>query len=280
VSLRYNYRMSTSPAHGRSTNRRWRARLSYAAVAALAVTWLLLTPDGLLGKADAVGYAVCHRIDLRSFHLGQRALPLCARCTGMYLAALLGLAYFSLRHPRAVRYPRRSIVIALALFALAWAVDGLNSFLSLFPTMPHMYAPSNTLRLMTGAGIGLALAAMIYPAFNQVAWRAGRDEPILRSWGELLLLLALTAGLVALVLNGNPAVLYPLALLSAAGVLVLLTTAYALIAIPFLRGMNSASAWKELIPGLILAAGLALLQVGAIDVLRWLLTGTWDGFHL
>ena len=51
-------------------------------VAALAfVSWLLNTPEGVLGKADAIGYAICHRIDGRSFHLGNRQFPLCARCT-------------------------------------------------------------------------------------------------------------------------------------------------------------------------------------------------------
>ena len=33
------------------------------AVGLLFVGWLLNTPGGLLGKADAIGYAVCHRID-------------------------------------------------------------------------------------------------------------------------------------------------------------------------------------------------------------------------
>ena len=34
--------------------------------------WFSFTPPGLLGKADAVGYAICHRIDERSFQLGDR----------------------------------------------------------------------------------------------------------------------------------------------------------------------------------------------------------------
>jgi len=272
--------MSSQADSGAVREHPWRARLGYAGVAAVAAAWLLLTPDGLLGKADAIGYAVCHRIDLRSFHLGLRALPLCARCTGMYLGGLLGLTYLSLRHPRATRYPTRSISIVLILFALAWAVDGLNSFLSLVPEAPHVYAPNNTLRLITGSGIGLAMAVMIYPAFNQVAWRTGRHEPVLASWPDFGLLLALAAVVAALVLGGNPLVLYPLALLSAAGVLALLSTAYALITIPFLRTMASAESWRKLLPALILAGGLALLQVGGIDLLRWLLTGTWAGFQL
>ena len=66
-------------------------KLVVTAVFLLTLGWLLNTPAGLLGKADAVGYAVCHRIDLRSFNLGERQMPLCARCTGMYLGAVLGL---------------------------------------------------------------------------------------------------------------------------------------------------------------------------------------------
>ena len=65
-----------------------------AVVAAVVLAaWLVNTPPGILGKADAVGYAVCHRIDERSFHIGDRQVALCARCTGMYLGAVLGLVF-------------------------------------------------------------------------------------------------------------------------------------------------------------------------------------------
>ena len=62
--------------------------------------FLMVAPPGLLGKADALGYAVCHRIDARSFHIGTRQLPLCARCSGMYLGALLGLVFLSADLPQ------------------------------------------------------------------------------------------------------------------------------------------------------------------------------------
>ena len=54
-------------------------------VGILLLVWLYLTPPGLFGKADAIGYSVCHQIDLRSFHIGERQFPLCARCTGQFL---------------------------------------------------------------------------------------------------------------------------------------------------------------------------------------------------
>src|SRR3990170_8977714 len=106
--------------------------------AALTALWLVATPAGLLGKADAVGYAVCHRIDLRSFHLGERALPLCARCTGIYLGAMVTLAVFPLAgRGRSASFPGKAILAAFAVFGAGFAVDGINSYLSLFPGLPH-----------------------------------------------------------------------------------------------------------------------------------------------
>jgi hypothetical protein len=40
------------------------------------IGWWYYTPPGLLGKADAAGYAVCHRIASRSFLIGDRQTPL------------------------------------------------------------------------------------------------------------------------------------------------------------------------------------------------------------
>jgi hypothetical protein len=71
----------------------------YLVVAALILVfigWLLETPSGLFGKLDAIGYAVCHRIPERSFHIGDYQLPLCARCSGMYLGAVTGLVFQSI----------------------------------------------------------------------------------------------------------------------------------------------------------------------------------------
>ena len=52
-----------------------------------------LGSPGLLGKLDAVGYAVCHRLDSHSLHVGSLQLPLCARCTGEFNAAAIGLIF-------------------------------------------------------------------------------------------------------------------------------------------------------------------------------------------
>lgn len=246
----------------------------------LAGLWLALTPDGLLGKAEAVGYAVCHRIDLRSFHLGERALPLCARCTGMYLGALATGLMYQLRRPKAGGYPPHPLRIALLLFAGLWALDGLNSFATAVPGLPSLYEPHNTLRLLTGSLIGVGMMTLVLPAFNQLAWRRPREEPVLATWSDLGGLLAVVAGIDLLVLTENPLVLYPLALISSLGVLALLTMAYSLISLQWLRRVGQAERFRDLWPPLLVGFCLALLQIGLMGWVRFVFIGTWSGFEL
>jgi uncharacterized membrane protein len=250
------------------------------AVGLLALGWLLNTPAGLLGKADAVGYAVCHRIDLRSFHLGDRQVALCARCTGMYLGAALGLVYQALAGARRGGMPPGRVMVVLAALTLAFGVDGTNSFLSLIPGAPHLYEPSNSLRLLTGTGMGLVIASALYPAFHQSAWAGWDRRPAVDGLGSLGGLLALGVALDAFILTGNPLLLYPLTIISAATVIVILTLVYTVLGLMVLRAENRFQAWRKLSRPLTAGLGVALLQIAAFDVVRFWLTGTWAGFHL
>jgi len=249
-------------------------------VGLLVVGWLFNTPAGLLGKADAVGYAVCHRIDVRSYHLGARQIPLCARCTGMYLGTVLGMFYQYAVSRRRSGMPPWVVVIPLAVLAAAFAVDGLNSYLHLFPGAPGLYEPKNWSRTVTGTGMGLVIAAFVYPAFNQSAWRKRDSRPALDSLSSLAILLLLAALMDWLVLSENPLLLYPLALVSAAGVLLILTQVYSMLWMMVLRSENVANHLSGLILPLMGGLGTAILQIALLDFIRFLLTGTWDGFHL
>jgi uncharacterized membrane protein len=242
--------------------------------------WALSTPTGLLGKADAIGYAVCHRIDLRSFHLGERALPLCARCTGLYLGAALSLAFFQISGRQgAGGYPSRPLLVVLGLFGLAFAVDAGNSYLSFFPQLPRLYAPRNELRLATGLLAGVTMGSLVYPAFQQTAWSEWRSERALRGGRDLAVILAMAAALYLAVVSENPLILYPLALASAVSVIGLLSVVYTVLALSVFRRENRVTSWRGL--GLPAAAGLtlALIQIGVLDWGRFALTGTWGGFQ-
>jgi len=258
--------------------------LAGVAVVALLVFWMFVTPAGLLGKADAVGYAVCHRIDARSFHLGERSLPLCARCSGMYLGARLGLVYQAVRGRqlgmRLGAFPPWRVWIVWGFFLLAFGLDGINSYLHLFPGAPGVYEPQNWLRLLTGTGMGLALAGAVYPSFQQTVWQDWRDRPAIGGLKDLAGLAALGLVLDSIVLTENPLVLFPLALLSSITVLIVLTMVYTLIWTMILHQENRSLRLAQLVVPLLGGFGFALLQVAALDLLRYVLTGTWDGFHL
>jgi uncharacterized membrane protein len=251
--------------------------LLVAAFALVFGSWLLLTPSGLLGKADAVGYAVCHRIPTRSFFLGDRPIPLCARCSGMYLGALLGLLYQARLGKRA-GMPSLKMYGAFALFLLAFTVDGVNSYLHFFPQAPALYEPQNLLRLLTGTGIGLGIAAVLLPTFNQSVWANTISSPALSSWRQLAELILLSGILVLLILSENPLALYPLAILSSLTVLLVLTLVYTVVWTMVLKQENRFRTLREMWPLLLAGFTTALLQIGIMDAGRFLLTGTWQGF--
>ena len=257
----------------------WNGAL-FLAVALLIVGWLFSTPAGLLGKADAIGYAVCHRIDLRSFHLGMRQLPLCARCSGMYLGAMLGLGYQFVLGRRRIKMPPWRVILVLSCFVFAFGLDGFNSFLHLFPGFKTLYQPANWLRLLTGTGMGLVIAAALFPAFNQTVWVDGIDQPALPGLASLLILVLLGLAMDLLVLTQNPLILYPAALISAAGVLLLLTIVYSMAWLMIFKLENRFLSLRHALTPLVGSFGIALLQLALMDAARFALTGTWDGFHL
>jgi uncharacterized membrane protein len=254
--------------------------LLFIAVGLLLVGWLLNTPAGLLGKADALGYAVCHRIDVRSFHLGERQLPLCARCTGMYLGAMLGLVFQALTSKRRAGMPPWRVLVFLGALFLAFGIDGVNSYLHLFPGAPSLYEPNNLLRLLTGTGMGLVIALALYPAFNQAVWQVVDPTLALKDMRTFLFILGLALALDWLVWIENPLLLYLFALVSAAGVLVLLTVVYSLFWLIVLRKENSYQWLSQMALPLVGGFGVGLLQIALFDLARFALTGTWDGFHL
>ncbi|HKY53650.1 MAG TPA: DUF2085 domain-containing protein [Anaerolineales bacterium] len=257
-----------------------------AAILVLAV-WFYITPPGLLGKADAIGYATCHRIDERSFHIHDRQLPLCARCTGEFYAAGISLLFFSLVSPKKSGMPGWKLGAPLLLFLLAFGIDGSNSYLYLLKQtaggtldhIPNLYIPNNTLRLITGSGMGIALASIVYPAFNQTAWRE-RDSQRALDWKKLGILTSIILLIDVIILTEHPTVLYVIALLSVLGVLALLVIVFSMSWVLMMRQENAFDSLRQMWMAFIAGTTLAFLMITVIDLLRFQLTGTWGSFPL
>ena len=243
------------------------------------MAFLIATPDGLLTKADMVGYAVCGRLEGHSFVIAGRQLPLCARCTGTFLGALTGFfgqAVVLRRRRRAAEFPSPLIIAILVGFVLLMAADGLNSYMALL-NGPHLYESQNWLRLTSGALYGLTMSAFVYPVFNFTLWRRPVPQRAIRNLRDLGILLLLEAGVVGVVLTRWSFLLYPLALLSALGVLTLLTSVNSMLVVMIVRRENVVDTWREAIVPLLAGFTVSLIQVGVIDVVRYALTGTLEG---
>jgi uncharacterized membrane protein len=249
--------------------RRWLQRVAAFVAVAIIVTFVLSPPWSVLDKAGAVGYATCHRISDRSFHLGGQQLPLCARCTGTYLGVLTGFGTFWLRgRRRAAGFPPVRVLAALVGFWAIWGVDGLNSYLTLIGA-PHLYEPHHLLRVLTGSLNGLALSTLVWPVFNFSLWKQTTTQQGIQGLRELgwTVVVAWAAALV--VYAEPPLLLYPVALLSAFGVLLMLTLVNTILVLVVVRQEGSAITWRDAVLPMTVGLALALVQVGVIDFVRF-----------
>lgn len=260
-------------AHTRTTQGRLPDWILLVAGLGVIFAVLMVSPGGLLDYADHVGYAVCHQIPLRSYFFAGRQLPLCARCSGQFLGALFGLgALLLLRRGRAGLLPPAGIAILLLGFIALWAFDGFNSYLTLFPNMPHLYEPRNLLRVTTGAMQGVALIALVLPFFNSTFWTSTKPQPTVSRVREVGLLLILVAIIVGLVSSEVDGFLYPLAILSVAGTLMMLTLVNTMIVLLALRREATVDTWKQAIPVLVAGLALATVELLIINLVRASLT--------
>jgi uncharacterized membrane protein len=239
--------------------------------------FLVLPTSFPLGKMDTVAYAVCHRIPERSFFIGGQQLPLCARCSGTFLGVLLVFVTLSAAgRTRASRLPPPRILMVLACFVLVWAIDGLNSYLSLFPTLPHLYEPQNWLRLTTGMFNGLALGVFAFAILQFSLWRTPLSQPVIGGFGELGGVVVLGLLLIGLVLTESGWLLYPLALASTLGVLTMLTSLNTVVVLIVSRRENAIRRWRDAVWPLLAALALSLAMVMGIGAARAALSSALD----
>jgi uncharacterized membrane protein len=142
--------------------------------AAAAILWALSLPasayaasladsaaQSLAAAVYAFGSVICHQKGERSFHLFAEQLPVCARCTGLYVAAAaIAVPYLfrGLRRPWSVAVPGSAHVRWLLLLA------SLPAALSIAWEWATGEVPSNTVRAMTGVVLGGAVARVILDA--------------------------------------------------------------------------------------------------------------------
>jgi hypothetical protein len=149
-----------------------------AAFVTAAVTWaalLVITPllasrphaspiaSALILAVYGIGSLVCHQLPERSFHVWTAQMPVCARCAGIYLGAVIGVIASVCRAGSAgararVLGPRTILALAvtptLATLVYEWTTGGM---------------PPHAIRAAAGVPIGLVVAWLVVAAAdNQV----------------------------------------------------------------------------------------------------------------
>ena len=235
--------------------------------------WLTHTPPGLDGKLHAIGYSVCHQIPSHSFQIGTDPFPICSRCTGMYLGAFSGVIILLMQRQRLI-IPSKWQFSFFALFIIAWVIDGGNSFLVNSLGRVPLYQPANSLRFLTGFGMGLCIAVTIFFLFNFVVWKKPGSKASLK-WSVLLQMIL--AGIIFLFLINwqNEILMKIFAYISVMTIFLLLVTLHAIIWIIILQKENNFSKWKDLSFAANLGFIFALGQIILLDLLRYTLTGSW-----
>ena len=222
------------------------------------------------------GAGVCHRITERSFVIAGHQLPLCARCTGIYLGFLTTVVVCFLRgRRRPANLPPRGITVLLLFFLVVVGVDGLNSYLSLFPMLPHLYEPHNTLRVLTGTLEGIALAGLLWPVLHMGLWQTPQEERSIPNLRELGLILLVAVSVDLFVLWQPPFSFYPLAVLSLAGLLLALGIVGTLLLSVITRRAGRVTSWPQVAVLLAWGCFVALLEMAGMAWVRYALIGSF-----
>lgn len=130
-----------------------------------------------------MGRSVCHQLPERSFFIQNNQMPLCARCTGIYIGIFLGFFYLLLRKRwKGNKPPSLKMLLSIIVFWIPMMVDGITSYIGLRES-------NNTIRLLTGLLFGIFLPVFIILLKNfQVSSR--NSIPII-SYKDLLLMLCI-----------------------------------------------------------------------------------------
>jgi hypothetical protein len=164
-------------------------RLLRAGLAGAALTWavlLLLTPGwsyrtaagagqgraALAALVRVAGAHVCHQRSERSFYLYGRPVPVCGRCTGLYVAGATGLLAASSRR-------RRRDHLRSRIASPSWWPGGLDAtagilFMAAVPTaltwlleVAGVWNPGTPLRAFAALPLGLTAGWLIGSALDE-----------------------------------------------------------------------------------------------------------------
>ncbi|MCL5951764.1 MAG: DUF2085 domain-containing protein [Chloroflexi bacterium] len=206
-------------------------------------------------------------------------LPLEARMFGMFVGFSVVWAYLiAIGRGRAKGMPPAPILLTLVLFVGVMGVDGLNATAydlhQNLPLIPFLYEPRLQWRLATGVLTGIAFAGILTPVVNFTLWRANDPRPIIENWKQVLIALALAAGLFIANESRLGILFYPFAILTDVSVLILVGFINMVFVVSFCRKEGLTVTWFDALNPLALGVFLGLIELGVLSLMRYAVLGT------
>ena len=141
--------------------------LSLSAIGLVATMWsaaLLAAPTDIAPRVSAAVYAggslICHQRPERSFHHNGAQYPVCARCLGLYLGAVAGVAIWAFVAGMGTVARPRARWFSVRVRALL-GVIALPTIVSVGTGMLGWWDAGNSLRFALALPLGAAIAAVV-----------------------------------------------------------------------------------------------------------------------
>jgi hypothetical protein len=190
------------------------------------------------------------------------------------MSFLLTLGYiYLIGRGRAGRLPPWPITIALILFVAIMGVDGFNS-LFVDIGQPHLYTPDNRVRTLTGMGMGISIAVLLHIVVNMTLRKDVDDQtPVLKSWWELLGIMAVDLLALAAIYANLGIMFWPLAFTAFFGITGVLYMVSLLLTSLFMGYEGSITSLRQLARPATIAIIPTLIILAAMSYLRFWLEG-------
>ncbi len=125
------------------------------AILAASVTCALAIANGASMRWRLLFRVLCHGIPERCLYLWNVPMPICARCTAIYVGLIVSIALFLIL-PRVTERVARIVLCAAA---VPMAIDG-------FTQLAKLRVSTNTLRIETGLVLGIAFGVWALSAIE------------------------------------------------------------------------------------------------------------------
>jgi uncharacterized membrane protein len=228
-----------------------------------------LVPWPLPDKVWVAVHGLCAQRSGHMLLFGDQVLPLCARDSGFYAGALLGVVYLLARGRwRAAGRPARALWWAFFAAVALYGADIANSVAADWFGW-QVYPPQNWLRLASGLLLGLGTAVLLQWVINLAFADRRTERSILPHWADLLGLAAAGAAGGLAFWSGWPALFVPLSVLSVGGLVLLLWAGNGLLFLTLVRGRDLLQTAWEAPPFLFWGGVAAVAEMAVLSFLRY-----------